>query len=204
MPLIQLASGKQLFAEKHDRQGPSDTPDIPIVFVHGMYCNRHSWDPVLPSFSDYTRIVFDIEPFGDSRPTGGPLDTVSQARDVKEIIEYFGYSKVFLVGHSAGCTISIQTAHDYPDMVLKLILFGPLNLPIPEGWPLDWIGMPNEPLVQVYQSWGSKRAQADEKYLAAVRDMVKGNCDRKEDARRATGSLIAVGACSSDDISAPR
>jgi pimeloyl-ACP methyl ester carboxylesterase len=184
MPLAQLPSGKSVYAEKHDRTTTSSTPDIPITFIHGMNCTHHSYDRVLPLLPEYTRIVYDVEPFGQTRPTGGPLDTCSQARDVHDVLAYYGYTTAHVVAHSGGCTIGAQVAHDCPAMVRTLVLVAPLTLPFPLDWPMDWIIQPTETLVSLWQSWGSKRALADPAYLAAVKAEVEASEDRKEDAYR--------------------
>lgn len=155
-----------------------------MLFVHGMFLSARFWEPVLPAFAEHTRIVYDVEPFGETRPSGASLDAPSQARDTRDLLTHFEYSTAVVVAHSAGGSIARQFAHDYPHMVHKLVLLGPLFLPFPPEFPLDWIVVPTEELVRGWQSMASKRGQEDPALMKFVRDEVERNADRKEDAFR--------------------
>ena len=184
MPQIQLPSGKSIWAEKHPRPVGSVSPDIPILFIHGMNNSSKTWEPILPAFMAYTRIVYDVEPFGESRPTGGPLDIPSQARDTRDVLAHYGYAAAYVVAHSGGSSIARQFAHDNPHMVRKLVLLSPVVLGSSSGWPLDRIIVPTETSVLQWQANAGTRGRSDPAVMNFIRSETERHAGREEDAYR--------------------
>ncbi|TRY66363.1 hypothetical protein DNTS_035183 [Danionella cerebrum] len=94
-----------------------------MLFLHGF--------PEFWEFKSEFRVVaVDMRGYGESDL---PSSTESYrldclVTDVKDIVEYLGYNRCFLVGHDWGGTIAWLCAIHYPEMVTKLIV---LNSPHP-------------------------------------------------------------------------
>lgn len=131
--IITLKSGKAVYVEKHDRSMASrgTASDLPILFIHGYLMRCDSWHSLLPYFEEYTRILFDHEPYGKTPVSGEPITYPSLARDAHNILAHFGYTQAIVVGHSAGALYALQLAADFPGTVQKLILVTPMNVPPP-------------------------------------------------------------------------
>lgn len=184
MPSIGLPSGRTIYVEKHDRTLPSSAPDTPILFIHGMYQTCKSWEPILADFQDYTWIIYDVEPFGQSPATGLPLDMPSQAQTARDILAHFGYTTAHVAGHSAGCTIAVQLAHDSPASVRTLLLLAPLQLVFPRDWDLSWISLPLQERLPLWQSFAGPRAQKDPRFLHVLNDEVEKHMGITQEAYR--------------------
>lgn len=107
--------------------GVAGDPDgTPVVFLHGWGLGQHAykralrrlvdlgcrvWAPALPGFggtADLPRRTFSIAGYAEW------VDGFMAAVRIDE--------PVFLVGHSFGGGVAIQTAHDFPDRVRSLVL----------------------------------------------------------------------------------
>ncbi|MBN3298576.1 EPHX4 hydrolase, partial [Amia calva] len=102
-----------------------------MLFLHGFPEFWFSWRHQLREFKSEFRVVaVDMRGYGESDvPTGAEnyrLDSL--ITDVKDIVEYLGYNRCFLVGHDWGGIIAWLFAIHYPEMVTKLIV---LNCPHP-------------------------------------------------------------------------
>ncbi|KAF6721994.1 Epoxide hydrolase 4 [Oryzias melastigma] len=90
-----------------------------------------SWRYQLREFKSEFRVVaIDMRGYGESDL---PLSADSYCfeylvTDVKDIVEYLGYNRCYVVGHDWGGTIAWLFAIHYPEMVTKLIV---LNCPHP-------------------------------------------------------------------------
>jgi pimeloyl-ACP methyl ester carboxylesterase len=115
---------------------------LPVLFLHGWALAQHAYKralkrlvhlgcrvlaPALPGFGGTPGLPrADLSLAGYARWVADFLDAV----DVRE--------PVFLVGHSFGGGVAIQTAHDHPDRVRSLVLVNSIGGAMP-GRPLwDW------------------------------------------------------------------
>ncbi|KAJ8375288.1 hypothetical protein SKAU_G00058680 [Synaphobranchus kaupii] len=102
-----------------------------MLFLHGFPEFWFSWRHQLREFKSEFRVVaVDMRGYGESDV---PASTDSYRldyllTDVKDIVEYLGYNRCFLVGHDWGGIIAWLFAIHYPEMVTKLIV---LNCPHP-------------------------------------------------------------------------
>ena len=169
---ITLRSGRVVYAVKHDRDGSrTSAPDIPLFFIHGFYHSSRTWEPIFPFFPQYTRIAFDVEPHGHTGSIGGSLTTKQHAEDAKNVLEYFGYSKAILFGHSAGSLIVHQFAHDYPEKAVKLVYLGPLRLPHGKRTRATnfYDTVTYDDLFKLHVSWAGKRKREDPELRAILK-----------------------------------
>jgi len=106
--------------------------DGPVfILLHGFGASLFSWHAVTAPLAEYgTVIAYDRPAFGlTERPMewegGSPYSLQSQVELVVGLMDALGIEKAILVGNSAGGTISMQTALQYPERVQALILVDP-------------------------------------------------------------------------------
>ncbi len=101
-----------------------------FILLHGFGASAFSWREVMEPFSELGRVIaYDRPAFGlTSRPMPGqwqgenPYSPESQAAIVIGLMDALGVEKAYLVGNSAGGTVSVYTALTYPERVSGLIL----------------------------------------------------------------------------------
>jgi pimeloyl-ACP methyl ester carboxylesterase len=101
-----------------------------FILLHGFGASTYSWREVMGPFSELGRVIaYDRPAFGlTARPMPGewtgdnPYSPESQAAIVVGLMDALGIEKAWLVGNSAGGTVSVNTALTYPQRVAGLIL----------------------------------------------------------------------------------
>ena len=102
-----------------------------FVLLHGFGASLYSWQPVMEQFSQLgTVIAFDRPAFGlTERPltwTGtNPYTPQAQVELVLGLLDHFNVQQAILVGNSAGGTVAMQVALEYPARVSAMILVDP-------------------------------------------------------------------------------
>ncbi len=112
----------------HYKEMGADTPVF--ILLHGFGASAFSWREVMQPFSELGRVIaYDRPAFGlTSRPMPGewrgenPYSPASQAAIVIGLMDALGVQQAYLVGNSAGGTVSVYTALTYPERVSGLIL----------------------------------------------------------------------------------
>ncbi len=105
--------------------GPVVAP--PIILLHCWTGNWTMWQTTLERLSlKYRCIAPDQLGFGGSdKPRGNHYQIPSQAERTRFILEYFGYKRAHILGHSMGGQIALTLAAQYPDMAMSLIVVDP-------------------------------------------------------------------------------
>jgi pimeloyl-ACP methyl ester carboxylesterase len=101
-----------------------------FILLHGFGASAFSWRAVMDDFGALGRVIaYDRPAFGlTSRPMPGewtgenPYSPEAQASIVIGLMDALGVEKAYLVGNSAGGTVSVYTALTYPERVAGLIL----------------------------------------------------------------------------------
>ena len=102
-----------------------------FILLHGFGASLFSWHAVMEPLSHYgTVIAYDRPAFGlTERPlkwTGqNPYGPEANMALLLGLMDHFGVQKAILVGNSAGGTLSMQFALQYPLRVQALILVDP-------------------------------------------------------------------------------
>jgi pimeloyl-ACP methyl ester carboxylesterase len=98
--------------------GPSNAPAV--VFLHGAFMDRGSWDREFPVFArDYRAVRYDIRPFGESTR---PDKAYSVPDDLLRLLDHLRIGRAHLVGHSFGGALALDFALLQPDRVASLVL----------------------------------------------------------------------------------
>lgn len=101
-----------------------------FILLHGFGASTFSWREVMAPFAELGRVIaYDRPAFGlTSRPMPGewkgqnPYSPESQAAMVIGLMDALGVDTAWLVGNSAGGTVSVYTALTYPQRISGLIL----------------------------------------------------------------------------------
>ena len=102
-----------------------------FILLHGFGASLFSWHEVTAPLAEYgTVIAYDRPAFGlTERPMEwegeSPYSPQSQVELVIGLMDALGIEKAILVGNSAGGTISMMAALQYPERVQALILVDP-------------------------------------------------------------------------------
>jgi pimeloyl-ACP methyl ester carboxylesterase len=105
-----------------DRSAPA------IVFVHGMCCDRSDWAQQTHHFEERCRrISIDLNAHGestinDSDAFAQRLNMPNLGSDVCALLVHLNISACLLVGHSMGCRVIVEAAHQRPEIVNGVVM----------------------------------------------------------------------------------
>jgi pimeloyl-ACP methyl ester carboxylesterase len=118
MPQLEV-DGAEL---TYDDEGPRESGNVPLVFLHGWTANRHRWDHQMAHFAATRRVVrLDLRGHGDS--SGQGVRTIAElAKDVVSLLDHLGIERAVPVGHSMGGMIAQTLTLDRPERVERLVL----------------------------------------------------------------------------------
>ncbi len=132
LPSKQLADPDSIFIdvnglEVHIKKTTNGEPVI--ILLHGFGASLFSWREVMHPLAELgTVIAYDRPAFGlTERPLNwegeiNPYSPDAQVEILIGLMDALNINKAILVGNSAGGTVSIQTALNYPERVEALIL----------------------------------------------------------------------------------
>ena len=124
-----------------------------IMLLHGFGASTYSWRNVIQPLAGYGKVIaYDRPAFGlTDRPMPGdwtgesPYGVDAQAKMLVDLMTAKGIRKAILVGNSAGGTVALYAALQYPDRVQALVLVDPAvygdGSMIP-AWLLPLMGTP--------------------------------------------------------------
>ena len=114
-------------------QQVGENSDTLVILLHGFGASTYSWQKVMDPLSEYGAVLaYDRPAFGLTERVVfsedieiNPYKMDYQPEIVVNFIDEDLTEKVILIGNSAGGTVAIQTALDYPDKISALILVSP-------------------------------------------------------------------------------
>jgi pimeloyl-ACP methyl ester carboxylesterase len=121
----------------------------PIILIHGLMDSTYSWAKNIDVLAQTHRVwAIDLIGFGfSSRMTARRYSLKYSARTVREFMDAQGIERATLVGHSLGGAVALQTAHDFPERVERLVLIAPGTflvgqIPTVANWAARMPGVP--------------------------------------------------------------
>ncbi|WQF83009.1 Putative alpha/beta hydrolase-1, fumarylacetoacetase-like protein [Colletotrichum destructivum] len=122
--------------------------DEKFVFIHGLGGTKDYWTPLISTLSLPNRAsvhLYDFEGHGLTPTSPTQKLTISHlASELKSVFDRADtspQSPATVVAHSVGCLIAIHFALEYPDLVKKLVLFGPPPSSLPNPTPDVWFSI---------------------------------------------------------------
>ena len=114
-------------------QQVGENSDTFIILLHGFGSSTYSWQKVMDPLSEYGSVLaYDRPAFGlterftpSEDSEFNPYKMEYQPEIVINFIDEEQIEKVILIGNSAGGTVAIQTALEYPEKISALILVSP-------------------------------------------------------------------------------
>jgi pimeloyl-ACP methyl ester carboxylesterase len=95
-------------------------PDL--VILHGLFGMLDNWSTLARRWAEnYTVTLVDLRNHGRSFHSD-EMNYALMAEDIATLLEEQGIDECFLMGHSMGGKVAMQTALSYPDLVQKLIV----------------------------------------------------------------------------------
>jgi pimeloyl-ACP methyl ester carboxylesterase len=116
----------------------------PILLVHGNAASSRFFEDTLAVLPPrYRGLAPDLRGFGDSEamPLDATRGVADFSDDLRSLIEALGLEEVHLVGWSAGGSVAMRYATDYPSGVASLVLVDPMS-PYGFGGTKDVDGTP--------------------------------------------------------------
>lgn len=133
LPVSELVDADSRFVEVngidlHYKQAGSGEPVM--ILLHGFGASTYSWREVIQPLAEHgTVIAFDRPGFGlTERPMPGewsgesPYSLQSQIRLTIGLMDKLGIQQAVLIGNSAGGTVAMATALEFPQRISALVL----------------------------------------------------------------------------------
>lgn len=109
----------------------------PVLLIHGVTSSNRAWQFFAAALAPrgFTLYAVDLRGRGDSNGLPGPFGFSVHAQDVLAVVEYLGFEKVDVIGHSMGAFVAIALLGTAPERVSRTVLIdGGIPLPLPEGF----------------------------------------------------------------------
>src|SRR5437763_11657558 len=121
---MQLSvNGIETFVATGGREFDSTLPSV--VLLHGAGFDHSVWALHSRWFAHHGHNVLAPDLPGHGRSSGAPLPTIADLADwTAALLDAAGAAKAWLVGHSMGSLIALETSARHPDKVSGLSLIG--------------------------------------------------------------------------------
>lgn len=119
---VREVNGIKVYYEFHHSNSAKKT----LVLVHGFLSSSFSFRRLTPFLiDDFNVLLVDFPPFGKSGKTKKFVYTYKNiASTLLTLFSMLQLDQVILVGHSMGGQISMQIAHQKPELVESMVLLG--------------------------------------------------------------------------------
>ena len=117
-----------------------DGAGTPVLLIHGVTSSNRAFQVFADSLIARGKAPYavDLRGRGDSNTLPGPFGMAQHAKDMVAVIDYFGWSKPDVIGHSMGGFVAAALHGLFPNLVGDIIFVdGGLPLPLPAGVNLE-------------------------------------------------------------------
>jgi len=99
-----------------------DKNQQPLIILHGLFGMLDNWQSLAIRWSaSYCVYTIDLRNHGRS-PHSDKMDYYVMAEDVIRFCHHHHLNEVYILGHSMGGKVAMQTAMECPELILKLII----------------------------------------------------------------------------------
>ncbi len=114
---------------------PAAGADVPVLLIHGMGGDAHTWDRVARTLRSRGRTVLAADLRGHGRSGRAPSYRFAEfADDIEALCERAGFARYDVVGHSLGGRTASIVAQRRPGLVRRLVL-EEMPMPLRAGDP---------------------------------------------------------------------
>ncbi len=105
----------------------------PVLLLHGLGGTGSTWFPQAVALgADHQLVAPELAGAARSRlPEGGAVSLASHLADIIDVLEWAGFARAHVAGHSFGALLALHLAAREPGRVLSLILAGGFAGPTP-------------------------------------------------------------------------
>ena len=94
----------------------------PIVILHGLFGTLDNWQTIAKKLAEqYMVFIIDLRNHGKS-PHDPEMNYSIMAEDIQHFLESQWIYESHIIGHSMGGKVAMEFAHQYPEMVEKLVV----------------------------------------------------------------------------------
>ncbi|PCR89985.1 alpha/beta fold hydrolase [Natrinema ejinorense] len=125
--------------------GPDESDEPPVVFVHGIPTWSFLWRDIVPAIADDRRTIApDLVGYGNSAMQDG-FDRSIRAQEamLEALLADLDVDRIALVAHDIGGGVALRFAAHNPEMVDQLVLS---NAVCYDSWPVEFVsnlGLPS-------------------------------------------------------------
>lgn len=112
----------------------------PVLLLHGLASTCHIWDLVAPRLAEEFRVVaLDQRGHGLSAQVEDGYDFATVSGDAVAFIEFLGWERPVIAGHSWGADVALELAAAEPEAAAGLIFVdgGTIEPSTRSGWSLE-------------------------------------------------------------------
>ena len=101
----------------------------PILGFHGWLDNAATFDHIAPFLNQFRLVSLDFpgHGFSDHRPAGSCYHFIDYIFDMLEVLNYLGWDRFSLLGHSMGAGVASYLAGTIPDKIDSVVLIDGLG-----------------------------------------------------------------------------
>ena len=119
-----------------------DGSGSPVLLIHGVTSSNRAFQCFADALIARGKAPYavDLRGRGDSNPLPGPFGMEQHAKDMVAVVDYFGWVRPDVIGHSMGGFVAAALFGLYPDRIGEVVLAdGGIPLPLPAGMEVEQV-----------------------------------------------------------------
>lgn len=95
-----------------------------VVLLHGLASSSVTWEAVIPLLGRHAHVIApDLLGHGlSAKPGSGDYSLGAYATEVRDLLLVLGLDRATMIGHSFGGGVVMQYAHQFPELVERVVL----------------------------------------------------------------------------------